>query len=112
MAKFLLGVDLHPYNEEDEVMVTFRTCMKNALKFFGNWEPGASLVAALATLPSVHWQDPVLRLILDGEDVDDERGKVAPHSVSLLYAHFSQRVNHFVELVGKTFQDLVVVVSL
>jgi len=76
-AIFLLGADLYPYNEEDETMILFRTSLKNARKLVGNWEPGAHLIAALETIPTVHWQDPVLRMILDGEEIDEERGKGA-----------------------------------
>lgn len=53
----------------------FQSTLKTARRLVGTWEPGAHLLTSLEGLPKRHWEDPVLRKILDNDEIDEETGK-------------------------------------
>jgi hypothetical protein len=54
----------------------FQSALKSARRLVGTWEPGAHLFAGLDGLHVRHWEDPILRKILDGDEVDEKNGKI------------------------------------
>jgi hypothetical protein len=75
-AKLLLGADFYPYSEENPDVSMFLSALKTARLLVGTWEPGARLLASLEGLPKRHWEDPVLRKILDNDEIDEQTGKL------------------------------------